>query len=948
VVLTVLYAVPLCARPAADLLASNFQTPPQGYGIRCWWWWLNGNVTKEAITRDLEEMKAKGYSGACIVDAGGADQRGNRQVPEGPMFGSPAWRDLYRHALREAARLGLVLSLNIQSGWNLGGPDVTPAEATKLITWSEARIKGPLAYHEKIPQPESRDGFYRDIATLAFRAKALPGRRPIRDLADKAAFKEGFSAADTRHLLTDVPAEPGGEDARFNEIVNLTDRMSPDGTLNWEVPSGEWVVLRFGYTPSGARVSTASGRWQGRVIDYLSEKYFMRYWNANVEPLLRDAGPLAGKTLRYLQTDSWEVGGINWTDDFAAEFSARRGYDLIPYLPVIAGRIVESRDVSNRFLADFRKTIGNLISDRHYRVFAREARRHGLGIQPESAGPHTGPFDGLKDYGHSELMMSEFWAVSPHRPTPERRFFVKQAASAAHIYDRRLVGAEGFTTIGPQWDDVLWASQKPSFDHEVCAGLNLLFTHTFTCSPKEMGVPGQEYFAGTHFNPQVTWWDMAAGPVGYFNRTQFIAQQGRFVADVLYYYGDHVPNVARLKEDDPAKALPGYDYDITDEEVLLRLGVKGGRVALPHGPQYRLLVLPDHRVLSLAALRKVRELVEAGATVLGPKTERTASLTGYPQGETEVRRLADELWGVAGTPAGERRVGRGRVVWGKTAREVLEGDGVTPDFETGGAAAGAAFDYIHYILGDDDFYFISNQSGQPQKAECAFRASGRAPEIWDPLTGEAREAKAFRQEGGRTLVPLEFAPYGGFFVVFRRAIPTTRNGTAPTNFPSPVPVVTIDGPWEVHFDPKWGGPESVRFDKLVSWTARPEEGVRFYSGRATYRAEFDYQGEPNDGGRLLLDLGDVRDVGIARVRLNGRDLGVVWTPPFRVGVAGLLRQKGNVLEVDVANSWRNRLVGDRDLPEDRRFTKTNITIRKEWGLLDSGLLGPVQILAVEN
>lgn len=929
-------------------LEDGFQHPPQSYGIRCWWWWLNGNVTKEAITRDLEEMKAKGFSGANLFDASGAEQRGNSQVPEGPMFGSPEWRELYKHALKEANRLGLVLSLSIQSGWNLGGPDVTSAEATKHVTWSETRVKGPVAYHEKLPEPKSRDQWYRDITTLAFRAKTKPVSRPVRDLADKAAFKEGFSAADTRHLLTDVPAEPGEEDASLTEVINLTDKLAQDGTLHWDVPAGEWVILRLGYTPSEARVSTASGKWQGRVLDYLSEKHFLRYWDTHVEPLMKDAGPLAGKTLRYLQTDSWELGGINWTDDFAAQFRERRGYDPIPYLPVVAGRIIEDREVSNRFLADFRKTISDLIAEKHYRVFAEQARRYGLGIQPESAGPHLGPFDGLKNYGHSEIMMSEFWAPSPHRPTPERRFFVKQAASAAHIYNRRLVGAEGFTTIGPHWDDTLWASQKPSFDHELCSGLNLLFVHTFTCSPKEMGVPGQEYFAGTHFNPNVTWWDKAGEPIRYFNRCQFMLQQGEFVADVLYYYGDHVPNVARLKEDDPAKVLPGYDYTITNEDSLRRLSVKNGRITLPHGPQFRLLALPDHKVLSLAALRKVRELVRDGATVLGPKPERTASLVGYPQSEREVKRLADELWGAASTPSGEHRTGRGRVIWGRTARAALEADGVAPDFEVTGGAAGAAFDYIHHTLGEMDYYFVSNQNRQPQQVTCAFRVSGKQPELWDPLTGRIWEAKAFRQTDGRTVLPLEFTPYGSLFVVFRKPIPSAKNGEARSNFPTSEPVATIDGAWEVRFDPTWGGPESVTFDRLASWTARPEEGIRFYSGDATYRIKFDFGAPMQSGAKLILGLGDIRDVGIARVRLNGKDLGVVWTPPFRTEIGDALKAQGNVLEVEVTNSWRNRLVGDRDKAESRRFTKTNITIIKEWPLLDSGLLGPVQIFAVQE
>jgi hypothetical protein len=690
-VLSLLFIAPF-ASAAEKSLEQGFRNPPPEYGIRCWWWWLNGNVTREAITRDLEAMKEKGFSGACIFDAGGAEQRGNEQVPEGPMFGSPAWKDLFVHAVETADRLGLVLSLSIQSGWNLGGPDVAPAEATKRLTWSETHVE-PGTATVKLPQPDSRDGFYRDIAVLAIPRKAsatsmraeftassaqtghpvegavdgdsgsfwvsqgtgsgqgptptrpewiradfpqqvmlsgikmagrkgygprnfevqistngrafhnvksasadsdsievnfapikassarvlvtssfdpttpnsprnvqiaelafldangtpIAGGKPavkIQNLSQKAVFSElGGSAPDTRFLLTDAPDQPGEPDARIEEVLNLTGSMNPDGTLRWNPPSGRWTVLRFGYTCTGAHVSTSSGKWQGRVIDYMSEAHFRAYWNRHVEPLLRAIGPRAGKTLTHLQTDSWELGGINWTDTFAEEFQKRRGYDVIPYLPIIAGKILNNRDTGTRFLADFRKTIGDCVSDNHYGVFAKLAQEHGMHIQPESAGPHAGPFDGLKNYQHSDIMMSEFWVPSPHRPRPEQRFFVKQASSAAHIYGGRLVGAESFTSIGPHWNDVFWNSQKPSFDHEMCSGLNLVLLHTFTCSPKEMGLPGQEYFAGTHFNPQVTWWSMSEGFISYLRRCQFLAQQGKFVADVLYYYGDHVPNI---------------------------------------------------------------------------------------------------------------------------------------------------------------------------------------------------------------------------------------------------------------------------------------------------------------------------------------------------------------------------------------------------------------------
>ena len=1141
---------------------SGFRQPPQRAGIRCFWWWLNGNVTKEAITRDLEEMRAKGFSGAMIFDAGGAEQHGNAQVPAGPMFGTPEWRALVQHAVTEADRLGLELSMNIQSGWNLGGPRVSAAESAKQLTWSETTVKGPVAFQDKLPAPKSRDDFYRDVAVLAFplrtgkgpnvrtcRASAssaqrghpaesgadgdrdtfwvsesaepgggptagkpewllldlglpatvaavtvagrpgygpkraeiqksddarsfdtvatfdLPAdqeatarfqavqcryirlliraaydprtpdvprnvqvaevrlldgegrpvggsggkaaRRPIRDLDRKSAFHElGGSAPDCRPLLFDVPADPGEEDARLADMVNLSALLQPDGTLRWSAPEGEWRVLRFGCTSTGARVSTASGAWQGRVIDYLSADAFNAYWDRELEPVLKDVAAYTGRTLKYLATDSWECGGMNWTPGFEAFFRERRGYDPLPLLPVVAGCIVESREASNAFLADLRKTLADAVADRHYAVFAERARAHGMGIHPESAGPHAGPFDGLKDYGRSAIPMSECWVPSPHRPTPDDRFFVKQAASAAHTYGLRLVGAETFTSIGPQWDDVLWAAQKPTFDHEVCEGLSLAFVHTFTCSPPSMGVPGQEYFAGTHFNPQCTWWPCAGEFVKYLSRCQFLLQRGRFVADALYYYGDHVPNIARRKGADPARALPGFDYDALDEELLVgSLVVKDGRLTLPARPRggaeatpageagmsYRVLVLPDHKVLSLAALRKVGVLVHGGATVLGLKPQGAVSLEGGDAGREEFRRLADELWGEGeasgvgcrvsggqGVPPDTRKANPGsfpsvspdtrpstpdtrpgRVIWGKSAREVLLADGVKADVEFR-AGADAELGWIHCRLGEADVYFVSNQRDREERAEAAFRVAGRQPELWDPVTGAIRDAGRFAETGGCTAVAFRLESFGSQFIVFRKMAKAgpegrvTRSGAAAGEGGEAnlKPLATIEGPWTVSFDPRWGGPERIVFTALEDWTKRPEAGIRNYSGKAVYKAAFSLEPAVFGGGAagrsigpFYLELGRVADTGVAQVRLNGTDVGTAWCPPFRLDVSRALKPGRNDVEIAVYNSWRNRLVGDRGQPPEKRFTRTNIGIRPEWTLVPSGLLGPVRVVA---
>ncbi len=1092
--LVAVMAVSPCTPAESTDPASGFKNPPREAGVRCWWWWLNSNVTKEAITRDLEAMHDKGFSGAMIFDAGTELRWGpDRNVPNGPRYASPAWTKLYLHALKEARRLGLKLGLSIQSGWNLGGPMVTLDDTAKQLTWSEITITGPAAITRKLPVPKHNYKYYRDICVLAYPNKReaphqpfkirasssqrnfpasraadgdgdtfwvsagkKPGegptpaspewieftldkpavvsglhlagrkgygpkacrvtvdgarngtkvfalkdganrisfdpvegqsfrvlfegaydsnspdaprnvqlvtvglldtdgnnlvsrggkaRKPISHLAAKSGARElGGSAPDCRFLLNDHPAVPGEEDTLPNDIVAITDTLSEDGTLTWDAPAGRWTVLRIGYTPTRAHVKTSSDNWKGHVLDYLSKDAFDRYWYDVVDPLLKKAGPMAGTVLTQLETDSWECGGMNWSANFARDFTAYCGYDILKYLPVVAGKIVESRAVSNAFLADLRKTIGHLVSEKHYRTFAEHAARYNMGIQPECSGPHAAPLDGIKNYAHNDIVMSEFWIPSPHRPDPENRFFVKQASSAAHIYGKKIVGAESFTSLKkPHWAVTLWSDLKPAMDFEYCEGLNMIFFHTFTCSPKEMGVPGQEYFAGTHVNPQVTWWDYSDTFMDYMNRIQRVVQQGTFVADVLYYYGDHVPNIAVNKGFNRAGALPGYDYDVTNEDVLLQLAVVDGAVVVPGGIHYRVLVLPDHKVLSLAALEKVQELLEKGATVIGPKPARLVSLVGGAAAQRTFHALADELWGENPAATGTQAAGEGTLVWGRTSRAFLQSDGVAPDFAVVGAKKQLDYQYIHYTVDGADVYFVCNQTAQPKQVTCAFRVSGRQPERWDPVTGDITAARAFEQADGRTFVPLAFDPFGSCLVVFKNAVPVTKNGTERSNHPVRETACAITGPWQVGFDPAWGGPASVVFKELTDWTRHTDTGIKYYSGAATYATAFDIT--PDTGKRYWLQLNRVADVGIAAVTLNGKDAGITWTSPFRVDITDELTAGKNRLDVTVVNSWQNRLIGDRGAPREKRYTQTNIKIRSDWKLRPSGLLGPVVVLA---
>lgn len=942
----------------ADLKA-NFKNPPQEYGVNCWWWWLNGNVNKAAITKDLEAMKSRNFQGAMIFDAGGHNQRGNKDIPAGPLFGSDEWNKLFVFALDEAKRLNLQMGFNIQSGWNLGGPRVTPEFTAKQIVFTETKVSGNKKFELKLEEPQSRRDFYKDIAVLAFPINAEQKTDTfITNLDLKLGYHElGGSAPDTRFLLTNSPQnnrriqKKNSFIVKKDKILNLTSKMDSEGILTWDVPEGEWSILRLGYSCTDSHVSTSSGDWQGSVLDYMSKEAFDFYWNDVVEPIFKAAGGHVGKTLKYMETDSWECGGMNWTDNFSEEFKNYRGYDLLNYLPIVAGYIIDDINTSNAFLSDFRKTLGDLVAYYHYARFAEYAHKYNMGIQPESAGPHAGPMDGIKNYGFNDIVMSEFWAPSPHRPMPENRFFLKQASSAAHIYGKKIVGAESFTTIGPHWNDELWHDQKSSFDHEICAGLNRMYFHTFTCSPPEMGLPGQEYFAGTHANEQVTWWNQSGAFIDYMRRTQLIVQNGKFIADVLYYYGNHVPNVFPYKHADPAGAIPGFDYDVTDETVFLKLKIKDGKLLVPGGVEYRVLVLPDHKVLSLAVLEKVESLLKQGAQVIGYKPESTVSLVGGKKAQEQFQKITDKIWGIHVGEKGEKKYGEGIIAWGITARDYLISKGIPTDFSVVGSESKTDFDYIHYTIGRSDVYLVTNQTIERQKINCRFRVKGLHPELWDALTGEIMDTKAFSQKEGMTKVPLTLEPYGAIMVVFNRAIDENAQGAAQRNYPDYQTVKNITGPWMVNFDPKWGGPESIVFPELTDWTKHQNEGIKYYSGTAVYNKTFEDDFEPQNNKKYFLQLENVKDVGIAEVTINGKYKGVLWTKPFRTEITGELQKGENTLEIKVVNSWFNRVAGDEIFPDKKTYTKTNIVLindyrgnpRKEIPLEPSGLLGPVTI-----
>ncbi len=990
---------------SSDALIRGFKNPPASAKLRCYWWWLNGHTNEATITRDLEQMAKMGYGGALLVDANGSDQTGNDNVPAGPEFGSPAWTALYVHALKEANRLNLEITLNITSGWNLGGPLVKPEDASKLLTWSRLTVHAGQAESIQLQAPPITNGFYRQIAVLAYPlhlGAELPGekgsdRSALKGLKFKNASAEmGFSMPDASALLTDATPQKKDNDAALSEVLNITPQVDKDGTVHWTPPFGTdtWEILRIGYTDSDARVSTSSGAWQGLAIDYLNPHALDIYWNTSVEPLLLAAKPYVGKSLKYVATDSWELGGTNWTDAFREEFIKRRGYDPVPYLPIVAGRILDDRERSTQFLTDIRRTVADLVNT-HYDHLALLAKQHGLGMQCESGGPHGAPFDALETFRSSAIPQTEYWAKSKeHRSSDEDRYFVKEAASAAHIYGRPFAAAEGMTSIGNQWNESIGQNLRPSFDQALTEGMNRLVWHEFTSSPPEMGLPGQEYFAGTHLNPNVTWWRDAGPFFQYLNRSQFLMQQGLPVADVLYYYGNNAPNFVRLKKDDPAKVLPGYDYDVTDSEVLLqRLAFTNGRLHTPEGISYKALVMPTSGVLPLKELAWIEHYVKGGGVLIGVRPTHIQGVVSAVE-QKQFQTIADELWRSCETSTTQHdAVGKGHVYCTANSRDALQAMKVLPDFEEVNASK-PSLDYIHRISGQSDIYFVRNTTAKDIQTNVAFRTAPSQPQFLHADTGETDRSLLYTpMQDGRTLVPLSLRANESVFIVFEhdaaknyvtsvqrngtqiytasgsaqtlppRELSITRtasglrlstqtagsyqvafsNGEKLSAVAQPREAIHLTAPWTLSFPANWGAPSSVTLAQLQSWTDNTDPGVRYFSGTATYRTTLQLTSAQAVVGRSAdLDLGDVHEV--ATVTINGKPAGTLWKSPYIVPVDGLLHAGENRVEVNVTNLWPNRIIGDAQDPAARHYTWTNIRkYTKTSPLLPSGMQGPVTL-----
>ena len=733
------------------------------------------------------------------------------------------------------------------------------------------------------------------------------------------------------------PDQPGPDRAelavRSGGVRNLTARMAADGTLNWTVPPGDWIVLRTGMAPTGVTNAPASPEGTGLEIDKMNSRLVRIHFDAFIGKLLERMPAARRKALHHVIADSYETGAQNWTDGFASDFQKRYGYDPLPWLPVLTGRIVDSADASGRFLWDLRRLVADRISYHYVGALRTAAEEHGLRLWLENYGHWGYPGEFLQYGGQSSDLGGEFWAGKGLGSIE-----LRAASSAAHIYGKPIVSAEAFTG-GPQWRSTPW-SLKTRGDWAVAQGINHFVLHVYIHQPYEDRVPGVNAWFGTEFNRFNTWFGEARDWFDYLRRTHFLLQQGRYVADVAYFIGEDAPKMTGSLE---PKLPEGYSYDFINAEVIeKRLSVADGRFVLPDGMSYQVLVLPELTTMRPALLRKLRDLVRAGGVILGPRPLRSPSLEGYPACDREVQALAAEIWqDCDGRGRTSVSLGKGQVFHGVDLRTVLTGLGVPADL---GGVDSNTYSWTHRTTTEGDIYYIANQSEQAVARNVSFRVDGRQPELWDAVTGRWRDLPAFNREQGRTVVPLEFAPRESFFIVFRKRAAASK--AAELNFPPLSQVMSLSGAWTVTFDPQKSGPEQVRFDNLLDWTERPEEGIKYYSGTAVYQKTFDLPGGAEKARRpLYLDLGAVNSM--ARVRLNGKDLGLVWCAPWRVDIRPAVRARNNRLEIAVTNTWNNRLVGDSALPPARRRTWTAVSrITPTTPLSPAGLVGPVTLQSV--
>lgn len=933
-----------------ESLKEGFRNPPAKAHPKVYWWCLNGNIDTIRARQEFQEMKRVGIGGFDLFEIGVPKE--DTMIPGGPAFLSDESLKVIRFAVREAGKLGLEMGLNLASSWNAGGEWTLPQNAGKSLYFSRIKVSGgEKAQKISVPFPE-----------ISFPKKSLVGGTgkpmiPLQANGRPAYYEEVAILA--------IPANILKSSLDTAKIINVTRFFDPvTDVLNWKAPSGDWEIHRYVCSNSGQELVLPSPHSAGLTIDHFDSiavrTHLMHIIN-RLKPVLGDFRKTALKSF-YLA--SYEARGFVWTSTLPNEFKRVNGYDLYKFLPSFFDPELFSQETTKRVQVDFKKTLSELMINNLYKNSKKICNRYGLKINCEAGGPgyplYNGPAEPLKALGALDTPRGEFWVNhsryykdSACKDSIDILRVVKEVAAASHIYQKGVVEEESFTSF-QHWQEGPF-DMKPFGDRAFCEGMSRVVFHGFSHNPTGTGFPGYVYHAGTHFNDKRVWWPKVKPFIDYLSRASSVFQQTNFVADVLYYYGDKIPNSATPKNTHFAVGA-GYDYEVVNTEILLTgLTVKNGKLILSNGASFSVLALNDEDEINPAVLAKLGELAKQGAVIAGLDKKGIRYAGIKPLEMLKALRVSSDI--------------------------------DYPDKET------FLLDFIHYQKADIDFYFIRNTTDQWVSRECGFRQQSKVPEIWNPLTGEIVPVPVYNQKGEHIKIPVTLAPYESYFVVFKKGSATAsytnvsasgqnpplmkflpdgilflNEGTYELKSKSETKRVenkqktqVLEGEWKVTFSKGWGAPDSAVFPGLSSWTDNKNEGIKYYSGIGTYHKTFQFERNASlsGGEKIFLDLGNLSKV--AEVWLNGQSMGIVWAKPYRYDVTKWIKNGENILTVEVANTWSNRLTGDAIKGE--KYTNTNILntvlpgnsivtsdqTRVPWAkvpLIESGLLGPVILQTV--
>ncbi len=1043
-------------------IVENFQKPSADNTVWCYWYWINDDISKDGITKDLEAMKKAGIGAALIGNINPAGVDGKV-----PLF-SNEWWDCMVYAVTEGKRIGVDIGIFNCPGWSQsGGPWIKSDMAMRYLTYSETAVKGPGNVDVKLIKPKEE---FQDTHTLAFKTPDSE-KIKIKDLIEKittsltsvrteylidkdtaSSVKFDKSLVETvyfefqlKHPITArqfsiTPAEqvkcqcelyavvegmeklvsaflfdrsniavnvgpivlgelavsiPETTSDKFKlilknfegnipevalseinfseavvldhfiekqlgkmhptptpnwntyvwdtqkvvtdkslligEVIDVSDKVDENGQLNWDVPEGNWTIMRIGLTPTGTKNSPSAPQGRGYEVDKMNKGLLKIHFENFVGEFLKLIPEESKSAFKYVIADSYEMGSQNWTDYYEVKFKDKYGYDPVKYLPVLSGRIVGSVEESERFLWDLRRSVADDIATEYVGGLREFSNRHNLKTWLENYGHWGFPSEFMMYGGQSDLIGGEFWNEGTLG-----NIECKASSSTSHTYGKGRTSAEAFTAAYKSYLRHP-AELKKRGDWSYTEGINHFVLHLYIQQPDDNRNPGMNAWFSTEFNRHNTWFGQANYYIDYLRRCQHLLQQGQYVADVCYFIGESAPIMTGGHDPEiPA----GYSYDYINAEVILnRLSVKDGKFVLPDGMSYRLMVLPPLKSMRPEVLAKIEQLVAQGGVILGSKPEKSPSLQNYPECDKLLTELASKLWG------GEYTSGKMNNSYGKGL--VLDGFNLESAFELLEAekdvdAGDAPVLWTHRTQPGMDIYFITNQSDDEINIKPSFRVTGLKPQLWDAVTGEIRKLTDYKTLDGRTVIPLKMEGRRSWFVVFTNAVNSEIKKGYNTNFPEPTLLKAINGPFEVDFANKVIGPEEHQvFNALDSWSDSENERIKYYSGTATYKTTFTLNVLPSNE-ELYINLGEVAVM--ARVKINGTEVGGVWISPYRLNVKGMVKQGENELEIEVANLWRNRMIKDKMIPENERYTWTVVEDIAEGEQPHiSGLLGPVTI-----